>query len=200
MPDEPLDFSALFAAIECLLGIRVGVGDRVCREVAALTRQRARLWLHPAERARGARAESPADARLYPVQFAGRSYGALVVAAEPQDDSKPALLDASARQLASLCGVLLCLLEQAAVLDVLARDLAPKPLEPLTPRQRDVLALIARGLSDDEIMSGLHISSGTLRRHRDDLRERLGVHSTRDLLLAAYQYGLVLYFVPESGA
>lgn len=191
VPDEPADFTALLAVAERMLGTWDGVGDRLCREVAALTRQRARLRLHPVERTRGVRSESPSGAHLHPVQFAGRLYGTLVVAPDSQDPAVPALPDMQAQRLACICGVVLCLYEQAALLRVLCHHLAPEPTEPLTRRQREVLTLISRGLSDDEIAETLHISPNTLQRHCYDMCARLGVHAADDLLLVAYQYGLV---------
>lgn len=193
---EPPDFTALLAVTERVLGTWDGIGDRLQREVALLTRHRAVLRLHLEERARGVRSELPADVRLHRVEFAGQIYGTLVVAPNAHDSSMPALPDANAQQLARVCGVLLCLLEQGALLRVLSQHLAPEPLQSLTQRQREVLALIARGLSDDEIVAALNIAPEALRRHCGDIRARLGVHSDRDLLLAAYQYGLVSYIAP----
>lgn len=197
---EPPDWTLLLGFAERVLGIWDGVGDRLQREVDAFTQHRGVLWLHGAERAGGVRAEVGAGTHLYPypVQFAGRFYGTLVVAPDPHDPVAPALSEAQALHLARVCGVVLCLLEQGAVLAVLARHLTPEPPEPLTRRQREVLALIARGLSDDEIADGLHIAPDTLRRHRCDLRTRLGVHADRDLLLAAYRCGLVSYVVADA--
>jgi hypothetical protein len=60
-----------------------------------------------------------------------------------------------------------------------------------------VLVLIARGLSDEAITATLHIAPETLRRHRYDLYQRLGVHTAPDLLLAAYRYGLISSVTPE---
>lgn len=193
---EHPDLTVLLTVAERMLGMWDGVGDRLQREVGLLTRQRAVLRLHPAERVRSVRSELPADARLHRVESAGRVYGTLAIMPDAHYPNMPALPDADAQQLARVCGVLLGLLEQGALLRVLSQHLAPEPLLPLTQRQREVLTLIARGLSDDEIVEALHISAETLRRHRYDIGARLGVHSAHDLLLAAYQYGLVSYITP----
>ena len=174
---EPPDLASLLAVAERVLGTRDGVGDRLQREVSVLTQQRAVLRLHPAERARSVRSELPAGVRLHRVEFAGQVYGTLAILPDTHDPSMPALPDANAQQLARVCGVLLCLLELGALLRVLSQHLAPEPLQPLTQRQREVLALIARSLSDDEIVETLHIAPETLRRHRYDICTRLGVHS-----------------------
>lgn len=193
---EPPDLASLLAVAERMLGTWDGVGDRFQREVGLLTQQRAVLRLHPAERARIVRSELPADARLHRVEFAGQVYETLAIMPDAHEPSMPAQLDANAQQLARVCGALLCLLEQAALLRVLSQHLAPELLQPLTQRQREVLELIARGLSDDEIVEALHISPGTLRRHRYDMYARLGIHDAHDALLAAYQYGLLSYITP----
>jgi len=46
----------------------------------------------------------------------------------------------------------------------------------LTPRQRDVLSLVADGLTNGEIASRLDISPETVRTHLEDAYARLGVH------------------------
>lgn len=202
LESSPFDFSTLLAAAERLLGEREMWGDRLCQEVEALTRGRALLRLHLPDRARNIRSEAPSGACMYPVEFAGQTYGTLVVMpapdpSDPSDPAVPALPDVWARQLAHLCGALLCLLNQSAVLDTLSRHLGLEAPEPLTARQREVLTLMARGVSDDEIADTLHIAPGTLRRHRYDLYRRLGVHDAHDLPLVAYHYGLVSYITVE---
>lgn len=194
---EPLDVAALLAVAEHRLGSWQCVGDRLCREVARLTQERVLLRLHSAERSRSVRRDLPADARLHRVEFAGRLCGTLAVVPDPEDPSVPALPDAQAQQLAHVCGAVVFLLEQTALLEVLCRQLEAQPPEPLTARQREVLTLMARGLSHDEIVDALHIAPETLRRHRYDLYRRLGVHSSPELLVAAHVWGLVSYIIPD---
>lgn len=45
----------------------------------------------------------------------------------------------------------------------------------LTPRQRELLALVAAGQSTAEIAAALFLSTGTVRKHLDNIFERLGV-------------------------
>jgi hypothetical protein len=85
------DVSVLVAAAERLLGEREGVGDRLCAEVDALTRRRARLRLHPVGEARSIYPELPTGARSFPVEFAGQRYGTLVVMPDARDLEAPAL-------------------------------------------------------------------------------------------------------------
>jgi DNA-binding NarL/FixJ family response regulator len=51
------------------------------------------------------------------------------------------------------------------------------PLDELTPRQREVLELVALGLDNDEIAAHLHISRNTVKFHVRTIYERLGVHN-----------------------
>jgi two-component system response regulator NreC len=61
----------------------------------------------------------------------------------------------------------------------------------LTPRQREVLTLIAEGLSNQEIAEQLHISVRTVERHRENIMERLNLHSRVELVKYALRKGLV---------
>lgn len=54
----------------------------------------------------------------------------------------------------------------------------------LTARQQEVLALLAAGLTADEIGTRLEISGRTARAHLDVLRRKLRVRRTRELPLA----------------
>jgi DNA-binding NarL/FixJ family response regulator len=69
------------------------------------------------------------------------------------------------------------------------------PLAVLTPRQREVLQLVAEGHSNKEIASRLAVSLKTVETHRTELMERLGIHGVAGLVRYAMQVGLVR---PES--
>jgi ATP/maltotriose-dependent transcriptional regulator MalT len=60
------------------------------------------------------------------------------------------------------------------------------PDVPLTDRQREVVALIAAGCSNDEVGSSLGISARTAKAHCDALRLKLGVARRRQIP-AAYR-------------
>jgi len=47
----------------------------------------------------------------------------------------------------------------------------------LTPRQREIIALVAEGLSNQEIGERLGISEGTVKQHLQRIFERLGVRN-----------------------
>ena len=61
----------------------------------------------------------------------------------------------------------------------------------LTPRQREVLLLIAQGLSNSEIEVELGITRATCRSHITALLARLGARDRAQLVIAAYESGLV---------
>jgi two-component system response regulator NreC len=61
----------------------------------------------------------------------------------------------------------------------------------LTPRQREVLTLIAEGLSNHEIAGELDISVRTVERHRENIMKRLNLHSRVELVKYALRKGLV---------
>ncbi len=68
---------------------------------------------------------------------------------------------------------------------------ATDPLAPLTPRQREVLKLIAQGQSTKEIAYQLKISAKTVESHRAQLMERLAIHDVASLVRFAINAGLV---------
>jgi DNA-binding NarL/FixJ family response regulator len=76
-----------------------------------------------------------------------------------------------------------------------AADLADPPrqgtLERLTPREREVLALIARGLSNDQISAHLVLSPATVKTHINRTLAKLGLSSRAQLVVIAYEEGLV---------
>jgi DNA-binding NarL/FixJ family response regulator len=65
------------------------------------------------------------------------------------------------------------------------------PLERLTPRQREILQLIAEGKTNKEIAHVLRIAVKTVDTHRTQLMERLDIHDVAGLVRFAIQMGLV---------
>lgn len=66
------------------------------------------------------------------------------------------------------------------------------PPEPaLTPRQREVLQLIAEGHNTKEIAARLNLSAKTVETHRAQLMERLGIHDVAGLVRYAIRAGIV---------
>ena len=68
---------------------------------------------------------------------------------------------------------------------------APPSLEALTDREREVLLLIARGHSNDEIAAQLFISPHTAKSHVKNTMLKLGAHDRAQLVIAAYESGLL---------
>lgn len=64
-------------------------------------------------------------------------------------------------------------------------------LETLTPRQREILQLIAEGKSTKEIASILDVSVKTVETHRAQLMERLDIHDVAGLVRYAIRTGIV---------
>ncbi len=61
----------------------------------------------------------------------------------------------------------------------------------LTPREREVLTLIAEGLSNQEIAQRLVLSVKTVDRHRENLMRKLRLHRRAELIRYAIEKGLI---------
>lgn len=61
----------------------------------------------------------------------------------------------------------------------------------LTPREQEVLTLIAQGLSNNEIADQLVISAKTVDRHRENIMRKLNLHNRVDLVKYALRKGLI---------
>lgn len=65
------------------------------------------------------------------------------------------------------------------------------PIDDLTPREQEVLTLIAEGLSNGEIAERLVISIKTVDRHRENIMRKLNLHNRVDLVKYALRKGLI---------
>ncbi len=64
-------------------------------------------------------------------------------------------------------------------------------LDPLTDREREVMALVATGLSNDEIAERLFMSPATAKTHVSRAMVKLGARDRAQLVVFAYEAGLV---------
>jgi DNA-binding NarL/FixJ family response regulator len=62
-----------------------------------------------------------------------------------------------------------------------------QPIEPLTQREEEVLATVARGRTNAEIADELHISLSTVKAHIASLMTKLGVRNRVELAMWAYE-------------
>jgi DNA-binding NarL/FixJ family response regulator len=71
-----------------------------------------------------------------------------------------------------------------------ARGESPK-LPTLTPREREVIQLLAEGKSSKEVASLLNLSTKTAETHRSNIMRKLDIHSIRDLVVYAVKNDII---------
>jgi DNA-binding NarL/FixJ family response regulator len=70
-------------------------------------------------------------------------------------------------------------------------DEEPNPLRTLSPREKEVMILLARGLTISQIAQQLPISESTVHTHRTNLMSKLSVTSNVGIAHFAFKYGLL---------
>ncbi|TDV49678.1 response regulator [Actinophytocola oryzae] len=128
------------------------------------------------------------DSYVYAALRAGAS-GFLLKDTPPQD------LLAAIRVVAGGDGLLSPSVTRRLIAEFARRPAVSRPvsreLDGVTAREREVLTLIGRGLSNVEINEQLGISPATVRTHVGHLREKLRARDRAQLVIAAYESGLV---------
>lgn len=71
------------------------------------------------------------------------------------------------------------------------RPLHPERLETLTQREREVLTLVGRGMSNEQVGAELFISPATAKTHVNRAMAKLGTRDRAQLVVIAYETGLV---------
>jgi len=125
----------------------------------------------------------PDDDRLLPAIQAGAA-GYLL------KDAQPSELDRAVRA-AHAGEAILDPSVAARLVDALAQEPGPEPAARLTPREREVLELIARGRSNKLIARELEISEKTVKAHVGHVLEKLGVSDRTQAAIYAVRSGLV---------
>ncbi len=70
-------------------------------------------------------------------------------------------------------------------------------LPKLTPREREVIQLLAEGKSSKEVACVLNLSTKTAETHRSNIMRKLGFHSIRDLVVYAVKNNIIQVQVPS---
>jgi two-component system response regulator NreC len=84
-----------------------------------------------------------------------------------------------------------------AMTRALLKDVSPllvpeeNPTEPLSPREHEVLRLVAQGHTNRQVAEMLHLSVRTVESHRANLMDKLGLSSPAQLVRYAIEHGLL---------
>jgi two-component system NarL family response regulator len=126
---------------------------------------------------------SHSDARYVNAMLEAGACG-YVLKANAYDDLRRAL-DAARRGRSYLCADV-----TQSVVGASLRAVGATPVAQLSGREREVLQLLAEGLSSPEIGQRLFIATSTVETHRRNIMRRLGIHSVADLTKYAIREGL----------
>ena len=109
-------------------------------------------------------------------------------------DTEPADLVQAVRVVAAGEGLLSPSITRRLIMDIASK---PQPnttvyrVDALTDREREVLVLVATGLSNDDIAAKLHLSPLTAKTHIGRIMTKLDLHDRAQLVIAGYETGLI---------
>jgi DNA-binding NarL/FixJ family response regulator len=109
-------------------------------------------------------------------------------------DTEPAELVSAVRAAARGDSLISPTMTRRLVAEFASRTRQPRPtdaLDPLTEREREVLALVAEGLTNEEIGDRLFLSPATARTHVSRILAKLDARNRAQLVVLAYETGLV---------
>jgi DNA-binding NarL/FixJ family response regulator len=109
-------------------------------------------------------------------------------------DTEPVDLLAAVRLVASGEGLLSPSVTRRVIEEFASRAKEPPPagpLDELTEREREVMALVAGGLSNEEIAKQLVVSPATAKTHVSRAMVKLAARDRAQLVVLAYEHGLV---------
>jgi DNA-binding NarL/FixJ family response regulator len=109
-------------------------------------------------------------------------------------DTEPADLATAVRVVAQGDSLISPSMTRKLVAEFASRSKGPRvtsQLDALTEREREVMALVAEGLSNHEIAAKLYMSPATARTHVGRAMTKLGVRDRAQLVVLAYETGLV---------
>jgi DNA-binding NarL/FixJ family response regulator len=110
-------------------------------------------------------------------------------------DAPPEEIAAAVRIVASGDALLAPAVTRAVIEEFARQRPAPPPppraVEELTPREREVLELVVRGLSNPEICGQLVISEATAKTHVARILQKLGLRDRVQVVIYAYESGLL---------
>jgi RNA polymerase sigma factor (sigma-70 family) len=109
-------------------------------------------------------------------------------------DTEPAELVSAVRAAARGDSLISPNMTRRLVAEFASHTRRPRPtdaLDPLTDREREVLALVAEGLTNEEIADRLCLSPATARTHVSRILTKLDARNRAQLVVLAYETGLV---------
>jgi DNA-binding NarL/FixJ family response regulator len=110
-------------------------------------------------------------------------------------DTPPAELLAAIRIIAGGDALLAPSVTRRLIADFASRETRPavsaEVLQALTDREREVFALVARGMSNQELADALHMSPATAKTHVSRVLTKLGARDRAQLVVIAYETGFI---------